>query len=233
MVAWERGMTSKSGAGKTGATKAGAKRVPDDPRRAKIDADWRARHPARARAEQALRLANAQALKDWGHKANGTPETHAKHERASRARGGALARLYERGVIDDDELAWSQEIASVHERIGRDVGVRSASLETRIDCARHGDADFHEALGAVRREMAYSWWRTAARERFGADAAAAVVGVICDSLSMSLAARQGHMRNSAARKLLVDALQMWPRFLAAARRAVDGDDLAQVWAGLR
>jgi hypothetical protein len=90
---------------------------------------------------------------NWKHKNEGTPETH---ERASRRNQGALARLYQSGAIDAEQLAAAVEIALVHERIGSDVAVKTASLETRVDVTRIGDGGFYERLGQVRREMAYT-----------------------------------------------------------------------------
>jgi hypothetical protein len=111
------------------------------------------RHPELAASERALRKGRAELLDNWKHKNEGTPETH---EHASRRNQGALARLYQSGAIDAEQLAAAVEIALVHERIGSDVAVKTASLETRVDVTRIGDGGFYERLGQVRREMAYT-----------------------------------------------------------------------------
>jgi hypothetical protein len=67
--------------------------------------------------------------------------------------------LYKEDSIDADQLAAAVEIALAAERIGRDVAVKTASLETRVEMTRLGDGCFFEKLGQVRREVAYSDWR--------------------------------------------------------------------------
>lgn len=96
----------------------------------KAKSGWAERHPRTAAAERAFRKERAELLDRWGHKNDGTPETH---EHASRRNQGALVRLYQTGAIDADQLASAVEIATVAERIGADVAVRTASLETRVD----------------------------------------------------------------------------------------------------
>jgi hypothetical protein len=126
-------------------------------RRAASRAAWARQHPDIAAAERSLRKARAELVEPrWKHKNEGTPETH---EQASRRNQGALVRLYQTGAIDAEQLASAVEIALVHERIGRDVAVRTASLETRVDVTRIGDGGFFERLGQVRREYAYTEWR--------------------------------------------------------------------------
>ena len=89
-------------------------------RRAAIRDKWARRHPAAATEERGLKRANRAARRDFGHKQNGTPETHA---RASRLRQGALARLFEAGHLTIDQLASAQSIRITAERIGS--GLRS------------------------------------------------------------------------------------------------------------
>jgi hypothetical protein len=86
---------------------------------------------------------------------------HARDARSGLApQPGRAGRLYQSGAIDAEQLAAAVEIALVHERIGADVAVKTASLETRVDVTRIGDGGFYERLGQVRREMAYTRWRS-------------------------------------------------------------------------
>lgn len=150
-------MASKSGSRKSkgvaSAVEARAARI-----RAKINADYAARHPERARAERALRKAQAQAATDYGRKREGSAQTHAK---AARVRQGALARLCQSGAISAEQLGAALEIAEVIARIGAALSIKGMSIETRIDQSPNPDAVFFEALSQVRREMAYTRWRAA------------------------------------------------------------------------
>lgn len=192
------------------------------PARRAIDDAWRKQHPELARAERALRVRQARIAEDWSHKWEGTPQTHAH---AAGLRQGALARLYHSGAIDIHQMGWSQEIAAIHERICRAVSVRTASLETRIDSGRHGSGAFHEALGAVRGEMAYSAWRMALPVQLGVGAAEPVLAMICEDVGVTAAARRWRMRPVRARALLIQALDLWPAHCREARDRVDDVDL--------
>ena len=159
----------------------------------------------------------------WSHK-QGTPQTH---DHAARYREGSLARLYQSGAIDADQLAASIDIAGVIERIGADVAVKTASLETRIDSNRHGDGGFHEALHLVRHELAYTRWRAALR-----GPVAPVLEMIAGDMPLTAVARIYRMHNRRARQLLIDALDLWPAMLGAALREVDEATLAAAQAGI-
>lgn len=198
---------------------AGANPVPDDRRLA-----WARRHPSIAADERSLRKDRAELLKRWKHKNDGTPETH---EHASRCNQGALARLYQSGSLDSEQFASAVEIAHVAERIGRDVAVKTASLETRVDVTRVGDGGFFEKLGQVRREVAYSWWR--ARLRQPAPVLDMLVG---EPVGFTIVARRYRIGNKRAKRLLIDALDLWPEALGVAYKAVDERDLAMAHARL-
>lgn len=192
-------------------------------RRHKINGDFARRHPARAREERKLRQAHKALVPDWGHKREGTPETHAC---AARTTQGALARLYMSGAIDANQLAWAAEIATVHAQIVRDVVPATVSLETRVDRSRSGQGVFYEALGRVRAEIAYSSWRARLRKP------GVVLAMIADDVAATTAARQFGMRTATAKALLIDALDRWPAEMDDARRSVDAAELAAAHAGL-
>ena len=136
-------------------------------------------------------------------KDNGTPETAAKSRRVHQ---GSVARLFENGHLTIDQLAASQQIRTVAERIGRDVGMRSMSMETRVDANRRAGDIFFERLGAVRAEVAYGRWRGALRDmRKGK----AVTDVVLDDLACRTAAKTHGMRDATLRRHLSDALDLW------------------------
>lgn len=171
-----------------------------------------------------MRKHRAELLDAFSHKRNGTPETHA---RAARVNQGALARLHASGALGDDQLRAAVEIAAIAERIGRDVSVRTASLETRIDSGRHGD-EWAETLGRVRREVAYTAWR----QSLGAQAAPVLDMIVGDAIGYSVAAARYRMHPRRAKALLLAALDAWPAHLRDATRAVGRFDLAWVHARL-
>ncbi len=191
--------------------------------RHKINADYAARHPQRARDERRLRQAQKALGPDWRHKREGTPETHA---RAARTVQGALSRLYMSGAIDANQLAWAAEIARVHAQIVREVVPATVSLETRVDQSRSGDRAFFEALGRVRAEIAYSAWRASLPK------AGVVLAMITEDVGVSVAARRFGMRTASAKAALINALDRWPGEMDMARQSVDAAELAAAHAGL-
>lgn len=184
---------------------------------------WAKRHPALAAEERALRKASAQAVERYGHKAGGTAQTFAH---VNRPREGAIARLYRTGAIDQFELAAAEEILAVYERIAADVTVSVASMETRVDVSRHGDA-FFESLTRVRMEVAYGRWRAALLND-----AAMVLDVVVHGVGLVEAARRHGMSNRRAKGRLIDALGRWLRAYSEARQEVDPATLAAAQAGV-
>lgn len=150
------------------------------------------------------------------HEAHGTPETLLK---ARHVRQGAMARLFMNGHLSIDQLAWSAEIRSCVERIGRDVAIGTISLETRVDNGYAGFRAGEESLGRVRAEMAYTRWRGQLRRP------APVLAMIVEDRACRAVARAFRMRDAAARTLLIDALDLWPDCCGWARDRVDEDDL--------
>jgi hypothetical protein len=183
------------------------------------------RHPEVAAAERQLRKARVAMLKRWDHKYDGTPETH---EHASRCNQGALARLYDTGSIDRDQLAAGVQIAQVAERIGADVAVKTASLETRVDQTRVGDGSFYERLTHVRHEMTYTRWRGEVRGPIGA----VLDMIVGEPAGFTIIARRYRMHNRKAKRLLIDALDLWPRILREVCKEIDQATLAAAQAGI-
>ncbi|WP_299112633.1 hypothetical protein [uncultured Bradyrhizobium sp.] len=186
---------------------------------------WAEKHPDRAAAERSLRKSRAEMHERWDHKAHGTPETHEHHKHHQ---DGALAQLYLSGSIDAEQLASAVEIATVAERIGADVTVRTSSVETRVDQTRSGDGTFYEALGAVRREMAYSRWRREVRGPI----AAVLDMIVGETVGYTVVANRYGMHNRRAKRLLIDALDLWPQIFGTVCKDVDAATLIAAHAGI-
>lgn len=200
-------------------------------RHQKIHDGYCARHPVRAREERGFRKEQRQRQRD--HRGRdllrdtGTPETKAK---AAKVRQGSLARMYEAGQLTIEQLASAQQIRGVAERIGRDVGYGSFSLETRVDQSRSGTGAFFEALGAVRAEVAYRRWCDWLKRN--AHAGAPAIAMIIDELPVTQAAKHWGMRTASARKQLSTALDEWSDIIAEAVRDIEEADLLAMHAGL-
>ena len=164
-------------------------------------------------------------LAAWSHKNEGTPETHAH---AHRTRQGALARLHLSGGISADELAWATEIAMAAETIERDVAVRTASLETRVDFEGSARNALVEGIVRVRREVAYSHWR-----QWIPHPRRAVLDMITgEPKSFTAIAREYGMHKRRARQMLIEAIGMWPDAMKQAEDEVDDATLAAAHAGI-
>ncbi|MET0181092.1 MAG: hypothetical protein ABW194_11525 [Novosphingobium sp.] len=205
-------------------------RAADECRR--LSADRFARlHPEKAREERDLRKRQAAVAREFGRKGDthdGTPETR---HRAKATRQGALARLYQSGALSADQLAWAGEIAAIAERIGGEAGVRTVSLETRVDGGGHGTGAFWETLGAVRREVAYTRWRGAAAV-LSPHGAGPLLALIVEDAGVTIVAQRYAMGPKRLRKLLADAIDLWPGVCRDARQAIDRADVEAAKAGL-
>ena len=137
----------------------------------------------------------------WSHK-QGTPET-LEHVDQTRRRPGSLARLYESGAIDKDQLAAADQIAEAYRTITSDVSVRTASFETRLDGSAHGRVEQLQ-LGRVHADLSYTWWRAA----LGA-CAEPLLEVIVHDVGLTIVARHICMSMPRARRMLTDALNLW------------------------
>lgn len=180
-------------------------------------------HPEKAREERSLRKRRRAAERDFGHKRNGTIETH-QHARSTRQ--GSLARMFEAGQLSIDELAAACEIQAVYERLARDASVATASLETHVDQSRSFDGTFFEKLGAVRAEVAYGRWRRSLeRPRM-------VLAMIIDDMSVTAAGKRNRMKTAKARGILLAALNAWSDEVGRACKEIEACDLAAMQAGL-
>lgn len=165
------------------------------------------------------------AAADFSHKREGTFQTHFH---ASRTREGALVRLYMAGHINADQLADANEISSVTERFHREVGCGIVNYEPRIDRSMNIPTILIEGIRWVRLEMAYGWWRQRAPKPI-----AAVLDMLAgDPMAYSTAARVHRIHKRKARRILIDAIDLWPNAKDWAEKQVDEGDLAAAAAGL-
>ena len=146
----------------------------------------------------------------WSHK-QGTPET-LEHVDQARRRPGSLARLYDSGAIDKDQLAAADQIAEAYRAITADVAVRTASYETRLDGSTHGRIELQH-LGRIHADLTYTWWRDAI-----GGCVEALLSVIVHDVGLTIVAREGGISMPRARRMLTDALDLWPQ---ARRRTGD------------
>lgn len=182
---------------------------------------WCQQHPGYPKSEYRLHLQRLQIEDAFGHK-NGTAPTHAA---AKRRREGTLARLYMSGAISLGELGAAEEIAAAAERIGSVVGVRTMSMETRVDGGGFGDGSFWEGLGQVRREIAYRRWRADLGKFAGA-----IEDLIIRDIGLVETAAAHRMGVRRLRGMLVQALGAWGSQCRWARDWVNDDDLARAHA---
>lgn len=194
-----------------------------DARRERVRAAWAASHPDRAAEEARLASQATAADKKFGHKANGTVQTHAH---AARTLQGSLARRFMAGDLSLDQLAWAGEIAAAHATITRDARIGTVSLETRVDQSRGSDGAFYEALAVVRAERAYTLWRG----RVAIPALA--LAMIVDDTGLHAAAVRYRMRDSNALRHLQAALDVWPGCWRDASAEVDPATLAAAQAAI-
>lgn len=148
----------------------------------------------------------------WSHKQQGTPETHEFADRIRR-RAGSLARLHATGTINADQLAAAQMIGETWEAIAAAVSVRTASIETRVDCGFRPGLASAELAGGVWLELIYDRWRG----ELGS-AANIVLVIVVDDVALTVAARRYRMSDRRARALLVDALNLWISLIRRPRR---------------
>lgn len=193
-------------------------------RRSEIHRKWCAANPRQAAEERALRLEQIEIAERWGHR-QGTARTHARAHRS--AREGALARLYVSGAISADDLGAAEEIAAVIERMGSALGVRTMSMETRVDGGGGGAGVFYEALGQVLGEVAFRRWRAA----LGADIAP-IEAMIVGDVGLVDAAKRYRIGVRRLKKRLVEALEQWPRVFRQTMDEIDRETLGEAHARL-
>lgn len=192
--------------------------------RATMAPEDRIRH---SRWQMACELAQKQLIMfenaDRARWSRGTPETEDKIDR----RQAALARLYERGRLSEDQFRAYQEIGSVIEMIKRAVSVKSISVEARVDCARGGWDVLIEGLARVRLEATYTAWRATLPVR--SPPRAAIINLIETTQPLAGLAQRYRCDHRRLVKVALDALDRWDDIKGATWRNVDEQEVKAIY----
>lgn len=188
--------------------------------------EWKARKAQMRDAGRTLApgIEEAVAMREFWKGIAGTPETL---ERASRTNQGSLARLCRDGTITANQLAAAEQIRQIAETIRASVALPIASWETRVDSGFRPELQFFEALGKVRGEMAYTRWRSAVDGPLSM-----LLDMIVGDEGYSVVAVRYRMGPQRAKRLLIDALDLWWKLRGEVNREVDPATLVAAHAGL-
>ena len=129
-------------------------------------------------------------------------------------------RMVEAGQIAPENFAAAQSIAYVHERITRAGGLKSGTLQARVDQCKSSGELIIERLGDVHDEMAYSAWRNGLpmpRQMF--------LDMVLSSHPLSVTAKKYRMGWRRARKLLITNLEKYLEIREKVGRAIKPEDL--------
>lgn len=129
-------------------------------------------------------------------------------------------RMLDAGQITPEIFAAAQSIAYVHERITRAGGLKSGSLQARVDQCRSNDSLIIERLSDVHDEIAYSAWRKGLpmpRAMF--------LDMVLSSRPLSTTAKNYRMGWRRARKLLIMQLEKYLEIREKIGRAIKPEDL--------
>lgn len=123
-----------------------------------------------------------------------------------------MARLYRTGAISIHQWGASMEIAAAYERVTAAAGVATSwSPMDRVDISPSNEP----SLGGVWNEMSYSRWRLAL------PVPGPVLAMIVDDVGLDAAARRFSMHKRRAKRLLIEALDLWNRIYREIRSEVD------------
>lgn len=131
-----------------------------------------------------------------------------------------LLTLYERGSINEDQYEAAIEIARVAEMIASPVGLRSASLEARVDNSGSAKDLLVEHIGIVRLEATYSRWRQQLPmpRRM-------VIDMVVDGSPVFVTARRYRIGLPKAKKVLRKALDSWIQLREKFEAEIDQEDV--------
>lgn len=132
----------------------------------------------------------------------------------------SLRKMLDDGQLTEDQFWAAQEIAHVAEHLQRGVGVRSASLEARVDCSGSSRDMLIEKLGYVRAEATYSRWRTSI-----AIPRRMIVDMVLADRALFATARTYHVGWPRAKRLLQNALDRWNELREQSIRSIGQNDL--------
>lgn len=146
-------------------------------------------------------------------------ETNTKAKVHRNRRQSGMAHLHERGILNHDQYAAALDIARIVEVIGRNVTVRCASLEARVDQQGSARSVLFETLAQVRLERTYTAWRAKLPmpKRL-------VIDLVLSDRSLKATARGHHVSWVKAKVMLIRALDCWLDERDRSWREVDIDD---------
>ena len=128
--------------------------------------------------------------------------------------------LYEHGSINEDQYDAAMEIARVAEEITRTIGLRSASLEARVDNSGSAKNLLIESLSRVQLEATYNAWRSQLPmpRRM-------IIDLALGSGTIAASARRYRMRRAKVRKILIKALDSWIGLREKVREQIEASDV--------
>lgn len=134
----------------------------------------------------------------------------------------SLVRLHHNNQLTNDQFVASQRIIRIAERIERNVSLRCASLEARVDNSRSSSQILLERLNQVRDEVAYTRWRGQLRlpRRL-------VLDMLLLPVPLAETARRYRFAWTTARRRLVDSLDLFIEIRERVAREVDESDMVR------
>ena len=116
----------------------------------------------------------------------------------------SLDRMLERGSLTNEQIDAAEQICAVVGMIERDVSMRGANLDARVDCSGSAKGALIERLAVIRLQVTYSRWcqRLPMPRRL-------VIDMLTCSGSMKAVARSYRIDWPKARKILRSALDTW------------------------
>lgn len=154
----------------------------------------------------------------------GTPETNAYKDTHH---ADSILQLERNGTLNKEQVEHVAEISNVHRSIESDVAIKVASFEARVDNSGAGANRAAEGINRVRMHLAYTIWR----EALPAPKQAILDMIVGDAVGYSVVARRYRMHARKARRLLLEAINRWPRCVDRAFEVVDRDAYGAMLAG--
>lgn len=131
-----------------------------------------------------------------------------------------MMALYESGTLSEEQFDASVEIARIAEEITLPVGMRSASLEARVDNSGSSENLLIEKLTRVQLEATYNSWRA-----FLPMPKRMVIDLVLGSSTIMAASRRYRMRRAKVRTVLVDSLDRWINIREKMHELIDERDV--------
>lgn len=135
----------------------------------------------------------------------------------------SLDRMLENGSLSNDQLDAAEQIMAAIELIERDVAMRGARFDARVDCSGSSGSALIEQIAIVRLQVVYSLWR----KRLPVPKRMVIDMLTCSG-SMKAAARKHRMDWPRAKVRLKKALDTWLEIRDKVWSEIDHDEIEQV-----